>query len=83
MANIQIPNLPAAISLTGNEQLEAVQAGTSVRLTAQQIAALGGPTGPSGPTGPAGGFSFKGTVATATALPGYPDRKSTRLNSSH
>jgi len=37
---IQIPNLPAAIALNGQEQLEAVQAGTSVRVTSQQIAGL-------------------------------------------
>lgn len=40
MANTTIPNLPAAVSLDGNEQLEAVQSGTSVRVTAQQIADL-------------------------------------------
>lgn len=40
MAVTQIPNLPAAISLSGTEQLEAVQAGTSVRLTTAQIAGL-------------------------------------------
>lgn len=72
MSNIQIPNLPVAVFVTGDEQLEAVQSGTSVRLTSRQIANLGGPTGPSGPTGPAGGFTFKGTVPTATSLPGYP-----------
>ena len=72
MSNIQIPNLPVAIALNGTEQLEAVQSGTSVRITSSQIANLGGPTGPSGPTGPAGGFSFKGTVPTAASLPGYP-----------
>ena len=37
MANQQIPNLPAAIALTGAEQLEAVQAGTSVRVTVGQL----------------------------------------------
>jgi len=37
-SSIQIPNLPAAISLNGTEQLEAVQAGVSVRVTVQQIA---------------------------------------------
>lgn len=37
MSNIQIPNLPAAIALTGTEQFEAVQAGTSVRVTAAQL----------------------------------------------
>jgi hypothetical protein len=40
MANIQIPNLPTAIALNGQEQLEAVQAGTSVRVTSSQIAGL-------------------------------------------
>ena len=38
MSNIQIPNLPAGTSLNGTEQLEAVQAGTSVRVTTNQIA---------------------------------------------
>ena len=37
-SNVQIPNLPVGISLNGEEQLEAVQAGTSVRITSQQIA---------------------------------------------
>ncbi len=37
MANQQIPNLPAAIALTGTEQLEAVQAGTSVKVTVGQL----------------------------------------------
>ena len=40
MASIQIPNLGAAIALNGTEQLEAVQAGTSVRVTTRQIADL-------------------------------------------
>jgi hypothetical protein len=41
MANfVQIPNLPAAITLNGAEQLEAVQAGVSVRVTSSQLAAL-------------------------------------------
>lgn len=43
MANVQIPNLPAAIAITGTEQLEAVQGGVSVRLTSAQIAALASP----------------------------------------
>jgi hypothetical protein len=41
MGNVTIPMLPQAIGLTGAEQLEAVQAGTSVRVTAAQIANLG------------------------------------------
>ena len=40
MANIQIPNLPAAPSLSGTEQLEAVQSGSSVRITVDQITGL-------------------------------------------
>lgn len=39
-SNIQIPNLPAAIALSGAEQVEIVQAGTSARCTTQQIANL-------------------------------------------
>jgi len=35
---VQIPNLTPATSLNGTEQLEAVQAGSTVRLTVQQIA---------------------------------------------
>jgi hypothetical protein len=37
MSNVQIPNLPAAIALNGTEQMEAVQAGVSVRVTVDQI----------------------------------------------
>lgn len=39
-SNIQIPNLPVAISLSGAEQVEIVQAGTSARTTTQSIANL-------------------------------------------
>ena len=39
MSVVQIPNLPAATSLNGGEQLEAVQSGTSVKLTTSQIGA--------------------------------------------
>jgi len=35
--NIQIPNLTSATALSGSEQLEAVQAGTSVKITTAQI----------------------------------------------
>jgi hypothetical protein len=38
MALVQIPNMTAAISLNGTEELEAVQAGASVRLNVDQIA---------------------------------------------
>ena len=55
-SNIQIPNLGAAVSLNGTEQVEIVQAGESKRATTQQIADLQGvgPTGPMGITGPTG-----------------------------
>jgi len=39
-SNVQIPNLPVAISLTGTEQVEVVQAGVSSRTTTQAIANL-------------------------------------------
>jgi len=45
MANTTIPNLPAAISLTGSEQLEVVQSGVSVKTTAQDIANLNATSG--------------------------------------
>lgn len=62
MANVQIPNLPAAIALNGSEQVEVVQSGTSVRVTTSQIAALQtGPIGPSGPQGPTGPTGPTGT----------------------
>jgi hypothetical protein len=68
MANATIPQLPQAIAITGTEQMEAVQAGASVRVTVQQIANLGGPTGPVGPTGPASGP----TGPTGATGPGGP-----------
>lgn len=37
MSNVQIPNLPVATSLGGSEEMEAVQGGTSVRTTVEQI----------------------------------------------
>jgi trimeric autotransporter adhesin len=40
MSSVQIPNLPASTSLNGTEQVEIVQAGTSVRTTTQAIANL-------------------------------------------
>lgn len=53
-SNVQIPNLTPATALNGNEQLEAVQGGQSVRVTSAQIAALSSAVGPAGPTGPTG-----------------------------
>ena len=40
MANIQIPNLPAVANLSGAELLEAVQAGSSVKVSLNQLNAL-------------------------------------------
>ena len=40
MANIQIPNLPAVLSVNGPEMFEIVQNGTSYRATAYQVAGL-------------------------------------------
>ena len=77
MANIQIPNLPAATSLNGSEQVEVVQAGVSVRTTTSQIAGLQagptgvtGPAGPTGPTGPTGPVGATGPNGAGGAL-GY------------
>ena len=42
MASQTIPNLPAAISLNGTEQLWAVQSNADVRVTIAQIAAFFG-----------------------------------------
>jgi hypothetical protein len=42
MASIQIPNLPAVTSLSGSEQMEAVQGGVSSRVTINQISAFAG-----------------------------------------
>lgn len=40
MANVQIPSLPSASGLNGQELLEAVQDGVSVKITTGNIAAL-------------------------------------------
>lgn len=42
MANVQIPNLPAVASVSGDEVIEAVQAGTSVKVTLNQVASISG-----------------------------------------
>jgi len=43
MSNVQIPNLPQAVAVSGEELMEAVQAGSSVRVSIKQIAALTNP----------------------------------------
>ena len=60
MSSIQIPNLPAAIGLSGSEQLECVQAGTSAQVTTAQIKTY--------VTAPYGNFAN----ATAAAAGGVP-----------
>lgn len=73
MTNIQIPNLPAASALDGTEELEAVQAGTSVRTTVDDIGQYVATTYPPGVTmvdtsgGLAGGpITTTGTIGLAT-----------------
>ena len=63
MAQIQIPNLPAAIAVTGVELIEIVQAGVSSRASLSQIAMLAAPT--------AGSASQKQIRAWAAAT-GFP-----------
>jgi hypothetical protein len=57
MGAVTILQLPQATGLTGSEQIEAVQSGTSVKISLSGITALlspglVGPEGPSGPPGP-------------------------------
>ena len=70
MSNVQIPNLPAATSLNGSEQLEAVQSGTSVRVTSAQIAALatnpGGTVTSVNASGGSTGLTFTGGPITVS-----------------
>jgi hypothetical protein len=68
VAAIQIPNLPVAISVTGTEQLEAVQSGTSVRVTSQQIANLS-PAGTVTTVSVVTANGVSGTVADPTSTP--------------
>lgn len=68
MSNTTIPNLPLAIAVTGAEQLEAVQNGVSVRLTASQIAGI--QAGPTGPTGTQGGIGPTGPLGPTGASGG-------------
>lgn len=43
MANVQIPNLPAVASVSGDELIEAVQAGVSVKVNLRQVASVASP----------------------------------------
>jgi len=82
MANIQIPNLPAVASLSGQELFEGVQSGTSVKISLDQVIAAartGTPTtlpfpvdfGGTGATTLTGYIKGNGTAAF-TASPTIP-----------
>ena len=66
MSNVQIPNLPVATSLDGQEQLEIVQGGVSRRTTTGAVSGITpGPTGPTGApgiTGPTGATGATGAT---------------------
>jgi hypothetical protein len=66
MANVQIPNLPVALALSGDESLEIVQAGVSVRATTSQMGQLA----PAGPQGPKGDTGNTGPQGAASTVPG-------------
>ena len=66
MANITIPNLPAATSLNGDEQFETVQSGTSRRTTTQQIADF---VVSAGIYGPISNSTVVSNISGATAEP--------------
>lgn len=74
MATVTILQLPQAVGLTGNEQIEGVQNNTSVRLPVNAIAALlgPGPAGPAGPVGPEGpaGPALTTPIDLATEITG-------------
>jgi hypothetical protein len=72
MATSTIPQLTQAIAITGDEQMEAVQAGTSVRVTTAQIAALGALIGPSGPQGLTGAIGPTGPSGLSAVVPPLP-----------
>jgi collagen type VII alpha len=83
MADIQIPQLPSVPNINGNEEIEAVQEGRSVKVTLKQLSTLPygqpgatGPTGATGmpgPTGPEGeargALYYQGTVQNSSVLP--------------
>jgi len=62
-----ITNLPYAIGLAGNEQLEIVQNGTSKRATVAQVAALNGGGGGPGFVTPEAGLAFE-IITGGTAI---------------
>jgi hypothetical protein len=79
MAQVQIPNLPAATLLSGAEQLEIVQAGTSARATTQAVgnaatswAQKGANSDITSLSGLTGDISLVGSIQFDTALGTVP-----------
>lgn len=66
MSNVQIPNLPVATSLNGQEEIEIVQAGVSRRTTTKAIADLNPPQGTVTEIDTAGGLSGGPITTTGT-----------------
>ena len=64
MANIQIPNLPAAIALNGSEEIPAVQAGTTVRITAGQLTQFVSASTTAGGVNDGVQYNFSGVLAS-------------------
>lgn len=74
MTNIQIPQLPPTPAVNGEEMIEAVQEGRSVRITLNQMKTLPyGPTGPTGERGPTGPDGKRGMTGPQ-GLMGVPGR---------
>lgn len=64
MANVQIPNLPAAIALNGSEEIPAVQAGTTVRITAGQLTQFVSASTAAGGVNDGVQYNFSGVLAS-------------------
>lgn len=64
MANVQIPNLPAAIALNGSEEIPAVQAGTTVRITAGQLTQFVSSSTAAGGVNDGVQYNFSGVLAS-------------------
>ena len=64
MANVQIPNLPAAIALNGSEEIPAVQAGTTVRITAGQLTQFVSSSTAAGGVNDGVQYNFNGVLAS-------------------
>jgi hypothetical protein len=67
-SNVQIPNLPVATSLSGDEQIEIVQNGASRRASASQFGGLS----PSGPKGDPGSYIGLQLIGASTDIADRP-----------